>query len=226
MAAPLTFGPIYCEDAIALTSFPIEPVNTISNLVIVFFGLASLWYTSRRAPRAHDLYALGALLVANGIGSGLWHGLREPWALGFDVLPGLLFLFGVSFCWARRLWSLGGAVFLVVAFFIAFGFSGALFPSAPRWVSIAPAVVVTGLLLIGQTAMRSKEAALFGGMALAGTLTALFFRTIDLNACPYISVGTHFLWHIFNSAGAFAGVVALVTLQKAEPARSEPAAAA
>jgi hypothetical protein len=225
MAAPLTFGPIYCEDAIALSSFPIEPVNTVSNLVIIGFGAAALWYISKRASRHNDLYVLGSLLLATGIGSLLWHGLREPWALAFDVLPGLFFLFGFCFCWARRLWSFGTAVSAMAIFIAAFAGSGFLFPQAPRFVSIAPAVIVAAFILIRQTALYSREAALWGTGALAGTLTALVFRTFDMEACAFIPVGTHFLWHIFNSAGAFMGIVALVTLQEAESRRPIPAAA-
>ena len=224
MAAPLTFGPIYCEDAIALSSFPIEPVNTISNLAIVLFGVAALYYAAKRAPKSGDLFGLGAILVANGIGSLLWHGLREGWALAFDVAPGLLFLFTMSFLWARRLWSMSGATIFFGTFLVAFFVSAALFSAAPRFVSIAPAVIIGALLLIGQTATRSKSAALWGLAAISSSVTALVFRSVDLSACDYIAVGTHFLWHIFNSAGAFMGVIALVTLQNAA-ARPQPAAA-
>jgi hypothetical protein len=225
-AERFTFGPIYCEDTYALSSFPVEPVNTISNAAIILFGVASLYYVSKRAPRSYDLYALGALLVANGIGSGLWHGLRTPWALAFDVTPGVLFLFGFSFCWARRLWSPLAATMLLAAFFMAATISGVLVAGMPRWVGLAPAVVVTGLVLIAQTVTRSKQAALWGAGALASTLTALTFRTIELDICNSIPFGTHFLWHIFNSGGAFMGVIALVTLQDAMAARRTSAAAA
>src|SRR5215475_8448319 len=122
-ALNLSFGPVYCEDAFAFSSFPIEPANTVSNLAIVLFGVLALRVVARMAPHSTDLKVLGWLLVANGIGSGLWHGLREPWALGFDVLPGLLFLFALCFCWARRLWSVRGAITLAVAFFMAFAMS-------------------------------------------------------------------------------------------------------
>ncbi len=216
MAAPLTFGPIYCEDAIALSSFPIEPVNTVSNAVIVMFGLAALYVTNRRAPKSYDLYALGLLLTATGIGSGLWHGLREPWALVFDVTPGLIFLFAFAFCWARRLWTIVGGLALLVAFYFAFQFSREYFGAfQQRWVAIAPAVVLTGIALVIQTAFRSKSAALLGLAAIMSSLTALGWRTFDMTACDYLPFGTHFLWHIFNSAGAFMGVLSLIVLEKA-----------
>jgi hypothetical protein len=216
MAASLTFGPIYCEDAIALSSFPIEPVNTVSNAAIVIFGLASLYVTTKRAPKSYDLYALGLLLTATGIGSGLWHGLREPWALAFDVTPGLFFLFAFAFCWARRLWTIIGGLALLVAFYFAFQFSREYFGAfQQRWVAIAPAVVLTGIALVIQTAFRSKTAALLGLGAILSSLTALGWRTFDMTACDYLPFGTHFLWHIFNSAGAFMGVLSLITLEQA-----------
>jgi len=218
-ATPLTFGPFYCEDSFGLTSFPIEPVNTISNAAIVMFGVASLYYVVKRAPRSTDLYFLGALLVANGIGSALWHGLRQPWALAFDVTPGLFFLFGFCFCWARRLWSAFPATLLLGAFVLAAAISGIMTAGMPRWVGIAPAVVATSLVLIGSAAMYSRQAALWGTAALASTLTALTFRTIEEDLCSVIPFGTHFLWHIFNSGGAFMGVIGLVTLQDAVATR-------
>src|SRR5690348_10226478 len=180
MATPLTFGPIYCEDAIALASFPVEPVNTVSNAAIVLFGLASLYVTSKRAPRSYDLYALGLLLTATGIGSGLWHGLREPWALAFDVTPGLIFLFAMAFCWARRLWTIVGGLALLGVFILAFDFSRNYFGAfQQRWVAIAPAVVVTGIALVIQTAFRSRTAAVLGLVGILSSLTALGWRTFD-----------------------------------------------
>jgi hypothetical protein len=226
--AVLTFGPIYCEDSVALASFPVEPINTISNAAIVLFGLATLYLTWKRAPRSYDLYGLGALLILNGIGSGLWHGTREPWALVWDVTPGLIFLFALAFCWARRLWTTLGAILALLGFYMLFQFSREYFGAIQqRWVAIAPAVVLMGMILVGQTAMRSKPAALWGLAAIASSLAALGFRSVDLQACAYIPFGTHFLWHILNSAGAFMGVVALVTLQrKTSGARPRPSSAA
>ena len=64
---PFTFGPVYCETMSATSaSFPVEPMNTISNGVIVMFGLLGLYFVAKRAPRAADLYVLCALLIATG----------------------------------------------------------------------------------------------------------------------------------------------------------------
>ncbi len=142
--------------------------------------------------------------------------MREPWALVFDVTPGLIFLFAFAFCWARRLWTIVGGLALLVAFYFAFQFSREYFGAfQQRWVAIAPAVVLTGIALVIQTAFRSKSAALLGLAAIMSSLTALGWRTFDMTACDYLPFGTHFLWHIFNSAGAFMGVLSLIVLEKA-----------
>jgi len=226
--AQLGSGPIYCETMYwAGNTFPAEPVNTVSNGVIVLFGLAAAYIVAKRAPRAYDLYALSALIAATGIGSGLWHGLREPWALAFDVTPGLFFLFALMFCWARRLWSYVGAAIFLLAFFLAFQYSREYWGYVQRWVALAPVVIAAAGVLIAQTYVYSKRAAFGGTIALSSALVALFFRTIDLNACAYIPFGTHFLWHIFLSAGSFVGVVTLTELKarssKAATPATEPA---
>lgn len=232
---PFSFGPIYCETLSAQTAaFPIEPMNTISNGVIVMFGLLGLYLTVKRAPRAVDLYVLCTLLIVTGVGSGIWHGLRDREALFFEVQSGLFFLFAMMFFWARRLWSyLGAAIFLGV-FFAGFAYSREYWNSTifgfavQRWVAIAPIVVLAGIALLTQTYMRSKRATLYGGVALTSAIVALSFRTMDMSVCPMIPFGTHFLWHSFLSGAGFLGILALIDLPAVRTARpvSQPAAEA
>lgn len=213
--AQFGFGPTYCETLSAsVGAFPVEPANTVSNVVIVLFGLASLYLIRKRTPRAYDLYVLSVLLIATGIGSGLWHGLRDGSALFFEVQAGLLFLFGLAFCWSRRLWSSAGTLLFVVAFVVSFVLSRQyLGMFNQRWVAVAPAVILFGSVLATQTVMRSKKAALLGLAAMALSLTALGFRTYDLEVCDAFPIGTHWLWHMFNSAGGFTAMLAIITLQ-------------
>jgi hypothetical protein len=224
--AQFGFGPTYCETLSAsVAAFPIEPANTISNAVIVFFGLASLYLVAKRAPRAYDLYVVCALLIACGIGSGIWHGLRDGVALRWEVQFGLFFLLGLAICWSRRLWSPIGSLIFVVAFVFAFLFSRQyLGIFNQRWVAVAPAVILFGSVLATQTVMRSKKAALLGLAAMALSLTALGFRTYDLTVCDYFPMGTHWLWHIFNSAGGFTAMLAIITLQTQGAPKRQPQA--
>jgi len=223
---PFDVGPIYCETLSARTGvFPVEPLNTISNGVIVLFGLAGLYVVAKRSPRAYDLYVLSAIQIVTGIGSGLWHGLRNPDALFFEASSGLFFLFVFMFCWARRLWSYLGAAAFLGAFYAGFLVSRPYWGMVQRWVALAPVVILASLALIVQTYSYSRRIAAYGGVALLLAVIALLFRSFDLAACPYIPFGTHFLWHCFLSAAGFIGIVAMTGLKSAmATGRAEQAA--
>ena len=212
------FGPIYCETPSMIgPGFPAEPWNTYSSFLIVIFGLISLAFVARRTPRAYDLYALCVLLILNGVGSSLWHGLRTRWALTFDVLPALVFLVAFIFLWSRRISPLWQSLLVVVGFFLIQAgqrYLGINLAGIGIWVALAPAVILVALWLILRTAPLSTPAAVFGGATLAIGLVALLFRTIDRQACPYLPAGTHFLWHILLSSAAFLGLVALTILSR------------
>jgi hypothetical protein len=197
--------------------FPAEPWNTYSSFVIVIFGLASLALVARRTPRAYDLYALCALLILNGVGSSLWHGLRTRWSLTFDVLPALVFLLAFIVLWSRRISPFWQSLLVVVGFFLIQAvqhYLGINLAGIGIWVALAPAVILVAVWLILRTAPLSAPAALFGAASLATALVALLFRTIDGAACPYLPAGTHFLWHILLSSAAFLGLVALTILSR------------
>jgi hypothetical protein len=55
------------------------------------------------------------------------------------------------------------------------------------------------------------------GLALAVSffIIALIFREIDYLVCPIIPIGSHFLWHIFNSIAGFLLVRFIAELHKA-----------
>lgn len=215
MAPQFSFGPIYCETLSATPgSIPVEPMNTISNGVIVLFGLAALYLVVKRAPKAIDLYLLAALLVATGIGSGIWHGLRDGDALFWEVRSGLFFVFALVFCWALRLWTILGAIPAVIAFNYGWEYSQNLdiFGISGRWVAVTPLIVATGILMVAQTYYRSKQAALTGAVAIGLAVVAVTFRTMDLAVCDAVPFGTHFLWHSFLSAAGFMGIMTLIAV--------------
>jgi hypothetical protein len=195
--------------------FPAEPWNAYSSLVIVLFGVASLALVVKRAARSSELYALCGLLVFNGIGSFLWHGMRARWALAFDVFPALAFLLAIMFVWSRSLFSLWKSTAVILAFFAILGLQRWLDLDLTRigiWVALAPPVVLVALWLIAGTLPLSRSAAIYGGLSLVFALVGLGFRTMDRAACAYLPSGTHFLWHVFLSLAAFLGVWTLIIL--------------
>jgi hypothetical protein len=215
-------GPRYCETPVGVleAAFPAELWNTYSNLAIIFFGLAGFCVVTRRSPRSWDAYILCALLVVNGVGSFLWHGTRMRWALTLDVTPGIIFLLALTFFWARRVSQTWIAVLFLGSFYFAVQYLRGTGFGYGRWATMAPAIIFFGGLLIARTMTLSREAALLGGGALASAMLALTFRTIDGSMCATIPFGTHFLWHIFLSAGAFMGIMTIITLAEAGARKS------
>jgi hypothetical protein len=224
-------GPLYCETPMTIDGiFPVEPANAISSGVIVLFGIAALILVMQRSPRAIELYAACALLMLNGVGSILWHGLRTRWALTLDVMPALVFVLLVAVAWAWRVaprWQAiaAGAILIGGPLLIQATGLGSRFPM--RIGLTAGLIVVLALWLVARTSMISRSAAITGGAALLLALAALTFRSIDSYACETIGVGSHFLWHIFLSSAAFTCVYTIVTLDGVrrvpEPVVAQPA---
>lgn len=209
------FGPQYCETPALIDGiFPVEPWNAISSFVIVLYGLLTLWLTFRLRPPPWMLLLLGSLLVLNGAGSVLWHGLRTRWALQLDVLPALILVALAAFLWARKvapLWQvlvmlavLIGTPFL--ARYIDLGLPGG-------WAILRGGVIViAGIWLVARTVPVNRGAAVTGALALVFALVALTARSLDAQACAHIEQGSHFLWHIFLSTAAFCLMVTLMRL--------------
>ena len=209
------FGPQYCETPALIDGiFPVEPWNAISSFVIVLYGLLTLWLTYRMRPPPWLLLLLGSLLVLNGAGSVLWHGLRTRWALTLDVLPALILVALAAFLWARKvapLWQVLAMLAVLIgtpflARYIDLGIPGG-------WAILRGGVIViAGIWLVARTVPVNSGAALTGALALIFALLALTARSLDSHACAHIEQGSHFLWHIFLSTAAFCLMVTLMRL--------------
>lgn len=221
------FGPVYCETPALIDGvFPVEPWNAISSFVIVFFGLLTLALALRHRPPPAVLLVLGGLLVLNGAGSVLWHGLRTGWALALDVWPALVLVAIAAFLWARRvapLWQALAALAVLIAVPILIGRLDIRFPGGWAVARSAP-IVAVALWLIWRTLAVSKPAALTGGLALGCALVALSARSLDGWACAHVEQGSHFLWHVFLSSAAFLLMLTLVRLGYARTLTPSPAA--
>lgn len=213
------FGPQYCETPSLIDGvFPVEPWNAISSFVIVFYGLLTLGLALRYRPLPTVLLVLGALLVLNGAGSVLWHGLRTGWALALDVWPALVLVALAAFLWARKvapLWQAGTALAALVTIPIVVRF---LDPGLPGGRAIVPGIVIVlvGVWLVARTLPVSRPAALTGALALIFAFVALAARSFDAAACAHIDQGSHFLWHVFLSTAAFMLMLTLVRLGYAD----------
>lgn len=210
-------GPIYCETPLTdvAAQFPIELINTATSFVPLALGLAALWWLFSTRQSSYVAYALAVLTALTGLGSVLWHGLRTPLMLSFDVLPGLLYFVTMLYFWPyflRGRWV--GYVFVVMLF-------GAMYAATlliPRLETNGPpptlfaVTILFSLLLLYWTKAKSLPAFYWGLVMILCAASAAFFRTIDLAMCESLPYGTHFMWHILLGVAAYCGVRMIAAL--------------
>ena len=198
-----------------------EPFNAGSNLA--FFLAAWLcWRMARRRDTADPgVCVLIALIAALGAGSTIFHVFHTRFTQLFDAGP--IFLFQVAFLWiySRRVFNFSaGLTMLVLSGFLASMWMCAFFHGLlNNSLVYAPALVM--MIVYGiVTAATKKNERLFLFLGAAAFFFSLVFRTIDMLICPCFPVGTHFLWHIFNSVMLCFVMRALIV--NAAPASRQP----
>ena len=211
---PLNVGPVYCEDLSATPG--VFPGGTDE------YDLERCHYPVRTRGALFRLETRSARMgfVSVEHADGLYrnrqrHVARIPrWPMAFlgsdfrsDISVRVHFLLGASF------WSFPGAAVFLGAFYAGFRLSQPYWGMVQRWVAIAPIVVIASLALIAGTWRHSREAAAYGGVALACALIGLTFRSIDLAVCSTIPFGTHFLWHSFLSGAGFIGILGMLKMK-------------
>src|SRR5687767_3031170 len=173
-----------------------EPLNAISNFSFIVAAWAAWRLADRTGTLSTGVKVLIGLAGSVGIGSMLWHTFANTLGLYLDVVPIAIFIMLFIWLYTRKVMEKGAgfAALSVAAFPLATllvrPFSEALH-GAPAY---TPGLLVV-LVLGGYHAVK-KEPSRFSLLAAAGVyFTALFFRTIDLELCHYMTIGTHFIWH-------------------------------
>lgn len=184
----------YCE-RVGPRAFE-EPLNAISNLSFIFAAWAAWRLAERTGTLSTGVKVLIGLGGSVGVGSMLWHTLANTWTLYLDVIPIAIFIMLFIWLYTRNVMGVGrGFAALSVATFpfatfLVRPFSEALH-GAPAY---TPGLLV--VLVLGAYHAVTHRPSRFTLLATGGVyLTALFFRTIDLELCHYMTVGTHFIWH-------------------------------
>jgi hypothetical protein len=191
------FVDLYCERR--GTGFWAEPFNAVTNLsflVAAFFA----WRNADRHRRlTREIGILIFLAVSVGVGSFLFHTFATGWAMYMDVIPILLFQMAFIWIYARRQM---GSTRLFGGLLLA----GLLLTSLPlmplrHLMNGSLAYLPAWLLLAGFGAFhirRNKNRPWQLMIAAILLFLALIFRTVDLEVCGTIPLGTHFLWHLIN----------------------------
>jgi hypothetical protein len=136
--------------------------------------------------------------------SALYHTYRSPASFFVDLLLLAVFMALSTFLALHRVmarqslaWVLGVGLLLMQLLALLLLPNDAMNGSAPHLVTL----VFVGLL--GVAAVRRDRALARQVVPLfALYAAAVTFRTVDMTLCPWVPIGTHFLWHI---AGATAG---------------------
>lgn len=188
-----------------------EPLNALTNLAFLVAAWVAWSMVRQSETRSRDVTLLLVLMVAIGIGSGLFHTFAMTWARVLDVVPILLFQIWFMWVYARRIIVMGrGWSALFVGVFFVLALLGRQFPDVLNGaVKYVPALLA--FLFFGVYHYKTDKRERWLLLAAFGTfLLALFFRTIDQVVCPDIPIGTHFLWHVLDAVVLYLATRGLV----------------
>lgn len=192
-----------------------EPLNTVSNVAFIVAGVLA-WHASAQTA----VRVLATLVILIGCGSFLFHATASAWAQWADVIP--IAVFQVLYL-ALYLRALAGQTLVtsttVVAFYVVMiALPGAFAPAAfDGSLAYLPALLVLSLLAADARRRHADSRLPLAVVLFALSLTA---RTLDLPLCAALPAGTHFLWHLANSA-----VLYLLVAEFARRSPSRPATA-
>ena len=213
---------IYCERTDA--SFWSEPVNALTNLLIVVAGVFGL---AQVRSRKTGVYAeiLCWWVVVIGLGSLLFHTTALELTKWADIIPIVTFTFAMAIFCLRRFSSLSWQ--RTSAYFVLYFASISVVTwFVPSWLSEAsngttaylPALA--GFAFFGVVALVRGSPAGWYCIACAVILFAGFvFRAIDQDVCEAFPLGTHFLWHVLIAL--MLGVILSAVAKYGAPRRSD-----
>jgi len=201
---------IYCERT--EPGLWAEPLNALSNLAFFIAAMAAFRLARRRGGLKFESGLLIVLIVLIGTGSSLFHLLANRWAQLADVLPILIYQAAFIGIYSLRVmqWNAPSAALLLAFFFLLTW----LFGLAPReWLngslSYGPALLF--LVGLGAYHYRQDRRARATLLLAAGVFViSLTFRSIDMQICPTLPAGVHYLWHMLNAVVLFLTMRALL----------------
>jgi hypothetical protein len=196
-------GPLYAETN--LQNIFVEPWNAISSLIYLVPAIFCFYWIKKRY-RFYSFLTLSAiLLILGGIGSTMYHAFRSSkFFLALDVLPiqGLTLL-TIMYFWSRLIKSRLMGLLLILLFV---GAKVVLHYTTDGSFKTNMAYLINGIMLflpiiVYMFFTRFSK----GGYIVISILffsISLFCRQIDLHSVEYLSMGTHWLWHIFSAIGS------------------------
>lgn len=187
----------YCERISA--ALIAEPINAITNLAFI----VAAWVMWRRSAGLPVARGLCAVLVAIGIGSGLFHTFANRVTAAMDVMPILVFILAYILAAARDFLGLRGwRPWAMAAGFVPYAAVAVPLFGRIEGIGSSAAYAPVAVLILGFAAAVWSRAPQTGLGLLVGAILlviSLIFRTLDGPLCAIFPVGTHFLWHLVNA---------------------------
>lgn len=204
---PTDGGPIYAETLIGQPPF-VEPWNSLSSLVIALPGLLFLFTVDRRKRGSTFIFLAALLLLTGGIGSALFHGLRNSHnLLLMDWVPiAILSVLVAIVFWKRvlRNWALTAVVILAL-FYIRY----LIYEYMTGAVALNLSYLISGITIFLPCLIFIANSKFFKAKYIFISITlwvlALLCRTFDKEPAvmAIFPMGIHFLWHTFSGLGAY-----------------------
>lgn len=197
-------GHLYAETNPA--NYIVEPWNAVSSLVIAMPAIYWAFRTFRQLNQYRFLWFCIPLLILNGLGSTFFHAFRSSgFFLIMDVLPAAILTLGVSiYFWNKVIHNIGVVAIIMVGAvilrYIGYAYFSLTVSTNISYLVAGIALFLPILIYLNKTKYYRANHIFYSMLCL---IAALVFRTIDkLNLLP-LSMGTHFLWHIFSGVGGY-----------------------
>jgi hypothetical protein len=199
-------GPYYTETN--LKQYIVEPWNAISSL---FFLIPAIYWAIRiRKNLTENIFIAYCipLLILGGLGSTFFHAFRSSEILlWMDVLPILILTLSVSTYFWHKVYNNWVITIITMIFsFIARRFV-LMVHGIPIHTAINISYAISGvtiflpiLIVLIKTRFQKYSIVL---LSVFFFILSLICREIDARSIHTLSMGTHFLWHVFSAVGAF-----------------------
>lgn len=197
----LTHLDAYCERA-GDPTFWAEPLNAVTNLSFIFFAILAIRILKPLSFKSHaDIWGLVISMIAIGVGSALWHTYAVTWAVLADTIPIYIFINIYIFSLFIRIfklrWWKAGLIWLAYQSVGAWFSMNLSHDTLNGTIMYAPTYGLLVIALIWLSKRGHEATSLMRKIVVVFTIS-LVFRTLDLELCDIIPVGTHFMWHILN----------------------------
>ncbi len=214
-------GPVYAESG--GDGFLVEPWNSLTSLLMLIPVIYWLIRIRKESGTYNFMLYVIPLMALGGIGSALFHGFRAH--VGFlimDVAPSAILTLSLAiYFWYKLLrkwyWVLILFIPMILIRFLVFSMM-------PEHMAINTSYFITGMTILLPIPFLLYRMNYKGAWSIGLTLVsfglALMFREADARAAIYLSIGTHFLWHVFSAIGGYFMLQYLYIFRKAEMEKS------